>query len=201
MTAIPRCPKSGLKRHFGTPQNRIREIAPSSLYLPSSRTQVTIFSDFQAYRFFADPAPSSSSDARFLLNFELYAHGPLLDPAGADLSRNLVPRAGRHARTLAANSRRRMLLPLRGSTPRSWMYENVRTTEICFALVGHKVRQTSDQRPGGESRRQPTLAASRPRRTRQAVINSGHGCAKERGAEPGDKFGSGSARLGSSCGL
>jgi hypothetical protein len=78
---------------------------------------------------------------------------------------------GGHIQRPAVGSDLQLLLPLRGVACSKRVREDVRVAEVCFTLVGQFLREAPPAGAQGKSRREPAVAASRPRRTRAAVKN------------------------------
>ena len=67
-----------------------------------------------------------------------------------------------HTGTAALGSCGRLLLPLLGIAPARRLREAVRLEEICLALVGHQMRETSHADTEKRFTRRPEIPASRP---------------------------------------
>lgn len=74
----------------------------------------------------------------------------------------LIQDSRRHAGNAALGSRGRLFLPLLGIAPARRLREAVRLEEICLALVGHQMRETSHADAEKRFTRRPEIPASRP---------------------------------------
>jgi hypothetical protein len=140
---------------------------------PSSRTPVTISTNFQNYRFFAQPATGLLHATRFFRRNHLPSASLQKDlPPGSPSTDLFLFASGEHAGHASQCPLHRMLLPLCGIAPPQRLCEGLRLETIRLAVVGKEVRQAPHANSHGEPQRRPAPPSSRSRRACQAVAGA-----------------------------
>lgn len=131
-----------------------------SLQPSSSRTLVTESSAPSRYRFFHLFLPESSHGVTSSLSPNRARRQVSRGPSRVVSSWPIQLPFCEHDPAGAACEARYMLLPMRKLARPQRLHQNVRTAEVCFALVGENLRQASSQAARRQQRRRSSLALS-----------------------------------------